>query len=117
MVRTYDQGNSFISDEYVETAPDGTAEADRLQSALPITFRMLGSEVGVFSDGITSVRLQNQSAVLQVQNAAGTYTVTAKSEARMENNTCIVPAAEVLEAFGYTVSEAKKDGVLLNRAF
>ena len=25
MVRTYDQGNSYISDEYVETAPDGTA--------------------------------------------------------------------------------------------
>lgn len=117
MVRTYDHGNSYISDEYVETAPDGTVDADSLQSALPITFRMFGSEVGVFSDGSTSVHLQNKSAVLHVQNAAGTYTVTAKSEARFENNTCIVPATEVLEAFGYTVSEAKKDGVLLNRAF
>lgn len=117
MVRTYDQGNSFISDEFVETKPNGTASADSLQSTLPITFQMSGSDIGIFSDGSTSVRLQNKSAKLQVQNAAGTYTVTAKSEACFENNTYIVPAAEVLEAFGYTVSDAKKDGVLINRAF
>lgn len=117
LVRTYDQGNSFISDKYIETESEDEVDADSLESRLPITFEMQGDEVGVFSDGKTSVRLQNKSAELQVQTPESAYTVTADSVASFENGKCIVPATEVLETFGYTVEAAAKNSAVVYKAF
>lgn len=116
LVRTYDQGNSFIADEFLPTESDGTANADSLPDMLPITFSMQTPSVGVFSDGTTTVQLQNNSVELQVQSPEGAYTVLAESAAQFENGKCEVPAAEVLESFGYTVT-AVEFGALVNRAF
>lgn len=91
LVRTYDQGNSFIADEFLPTESDGTANADSLPDMLPITFSMQSPSVGVFSDGTTTVQLQNNSVELQVQSPAGEYTVLAESAAQFENGKCEVP--------------------------
>ncbi len=117
LVRTYDQGNSFISDEYIEDVVGDEADADSLEDHLPLLFEMQDGGIGVFSDGITIVRLQNKSAQLQVQTPESAYTVTADSEARFENGEYIVPATEVLEAFGYTVEPAAKNGAVVYNAF
>lgn len=117
LVRAYDQGNSFISDEYIETVGEDEVGAGSLEEHLSLIFKMQDGEIGVFSDGTTTVRLQNKSAELEVQTPTSAYTVAADSEARFENGEYTVPATEVLEAFGYTVSPAAKDGAVVYKAF
>lgn len=106
VVRTYDQSDSYIAEEFLNT-DDDEVDAGLLQETLPIQLEQNAAHVATLVSAQATVQVKNASPVLQISSESGERTVVADSAVRFEDGRVVVPATEVVEALGYSVEATK----------
>lgn len=115
LVRTYDQGNSEIADELLDTE-DNLAGSDNIIDNFPITYSQTDNDTAEFFANNVTVTVYNDSNELTVNCQGEEYTVIADENVQITDDGADVPAEEVFEAFGYQV-EQFSDYVVVKHAF
>ncbi len=103
MLRTNDQKNSNISDEYLPVEDDGTANGEDISDKFPITYSQ-GENTAEFLSGDIKITATDGSNILLVNNGGEEYTVEAKAETVIQNGETYVSAEEVIDAMEFDAS-------------
>lgn len=115
LVRTYDQGNSEISDEFVDTE-DNLSDSDNIIDSFPITYSQTNNDTAEFFTNDVTVKVYNNSNILTVNHQGEEYSVVADENVQITDDGANVPVEELFESFGYQVQQYS-DYVVVKHAF
>lgn len=104
MLRTNDQKDSNISDEYLPVEDDGTAKGDDISDKFPITYSQT-ENTAEFLSGDIKVTATDGSNTLLVDNGEGEYTVQTKAESVIRNGEMYVSAEDVINAMEFDAND------------
>lgn len=104
MLRTNDQKDSNISDEYLPVEDDGTASGEDISNKFPITYSQSANTAEFFSGDI-KVTATDGSNVLLVNDGEDEYTVESKAETVIQDGEAYVSAEDVIDALEFNTSD------------